>query len=757
MKIATLRTRHSTTMTSPNRSALRLARLFRLACAFACLALVTTISLTQEREDRTLLNWDQMRAIINEASGDRAMHHVLELVPYPRVRDREEYGAGTNHFRESEVMMRFAKEYGYSNVETESFESGGRDWQAWQGELWEVKPNLSKIYDIHDVHISLMNNSETGDVTADLIDVGNGGRAEDYTGKDVKGKIVLGSAGGNALQRLAVFEHGAVGVMSYSVMYPEGYSDIGVWSSIAGAAPQGAANSKPGFGWEVSPRVGRELAARLNRGEKITLRSVVKSETFPGEMEVVHATIPGDGSSNQDVIVSGHLYEGYIKQGANDDNSGCALTLEVGRTYIRLVQQGLLPKPRRTIHFLWVPEISGTNAWLNKHKDIEKRLIADLNFDMEGLGLARGGSFWTLHRTPDSFPSFLNDLAQSTLEFVGNLNRERLRYRANGYKFTLPVISPNGSRDPFYFLVEKYYGSSDHATYMQHGIPAIIYSTWPDPWYHSSGDTPDKLDPTQFKRAAVVATADMTILATAEDTMAQRVVAESLARGAERMGQSLRKGLAYIADAGDAAALDVSHKDAHNAVAHQAGVEKDVIRTAVVLFNNQEAAKKQLEILAASIDARAGALQTEVANIYKQKAAIMGVPDKAPELTAVEKEAARTYPERVGGAGGRGGFGGGGGGGRGGRGGANPELAAAMARIPGHMTGELNAMVPKGKSVLEIRNFISGEFEPVPTADVLEYFRAMEKAGTMKLTVKPEEPPKPVEPAKPVKKGSVKK
>src|SRR5580658_3466221 len=603
----------------------------RIICVVTFLILTAAAGLSQEREDRTLLNWDQMRAIINEASGDRAMHHVLELVPYPRVRDREEYGEGSHHFRESEVMMRFAKEYGYSNVETESFDSQGRDWQAWQGELWEVKPNLSKIYDIHDVHISLMNNSETGDVTADVIDVGNGGREEDYAGKDVNGKIVLGSAGGNALQRLGVFEHGAVGVMSYSVMYPEGYSDIGVWSSIGAAAPQNAANAKVGFGWEVSPRVGRELAARLNRGEKITLRSIVKAETFPGEMEVVHATIPGDGSTDQQVIVSGHLYEAYTKQGANDDNSGCALTLEVGRTYLRLVQQGLLPKPRRTINFLWVPEISGTNAWLNKHKDIEKHIIADLNFDMEGLGLAKGGSFWTLHRTPDSFPSFLNDIAQSTLEFVGNLNRERLRYRANGYRFTLPVISPNGSRDPFYFLVEKYYGSSDHATYMQHGIPAIIYSTWPDPWYHSSGDTPDKLDPTQFKRAAVVATADMTVLATADDAMAERVVAESLARGAERMGQAERKGLGYIADAGDAAALDVGHKDAHNAVNHQAGVEKDVIRTAAVLFKDPEAAQKQLEILTNDIDARSNSLQAEIMSIYKQKAAIMGVPEKMPE------------------------------------------------------------------------------------------------------------------------------
>lgn len=70
-------------------------------------------ALAQEREDRTLLPWNQMLAIINEASGERAMHHLLELVAYPRVRPRSEY---EGHFRESEVMARFAKEYGYSTV-----------------------------------------------------------------------------------------------------------------------------------------------------------------------------------------------------------------------------------------------------------------------------------------------------------------------------------------------------------------------------------------------------------------------------------------------------------------------------------------------------------------------------------------------------------------------------------------------------------------------------------------------------------------
>src|SRR5882757_8519220 len=92
----------------------------------AALALIRVRDpLAQEREDRTLLSHDQMRAIVNEASGERAMHHVMELVPYPRIRPVAEY---QGHFRESEVMAGFAKEYGFSSVEIESFPSPQRSW-----------------------------------------------------------------------------------------------------------------------------------------------------------------------------------------------------------------------------------------------------------------------------------------------------------------------------------------------------------------------------------------------------------------------------------------------------------------------------------------------------------------------------------------------------------------------------------------------------------------------------------------------------
>ncbi len=689
---------------------------------------------TQEREDRTLLTWGEMRSIINEASGERAMHHVLELVPYPRVRELSEY---ESKFRESLVMERFAREYGFSNVEVETF-PGGSIWHASQAELWMTQPELRKLYDIYDVVVSVCSGSESGDVTADVVDVGIGGRPEDYAGKDVKGRIVLGSAPAGILQRLAVFEREAAGVLSSNQIHPETSPDQILSQGIASSGPQG---KQPGFGWSIAPRVAREITRQLGEGNKVTLRSVITSQRFPGRMEVVHAEIPGDGSSQQEIAISAHLYEGYIKQGANDDNSGCAATLEMGRAYLKLVQEAKLPRPRRTVHFLWVPEISGTVAWLRKHEDVRKQLTADLNFDMEGLGLRLGYSQWIMHRTPDTFPTYLNDVGASVLEFVGNTNRERVRYRNKGYNFTLPVVAPNGSWDPFYYVIDKHYGASDHVIYLNEGIPSLMFITWPDPYYHSSQDTPDKLDSTQFKRAAVVGTACMSVLASAGDQMAARVTAEALSRGTARMGEAERKGLGYIADAPDAGSLADAYKEARTAILHQARIEKGVVRSAAVLYDNPAESEKQLATFDALIDQRAAALVNEAKAAYLLGAGQMKTPAVEPAMTESEQLAARTVVERAGsqgGAGGTGGF-------RGGQGMDRfpPEeraaLQAARAKVPSHMLAELNVLLGRRMTVLEIRDFLSGEFEPLALTDLMTYLKAQEKMGSVRLTEKPEE------------------
>src|SRR5689334_14640640 len=102
----------------------------RKALIVGALALAGVAGAAQEREDRTLLTQEQMNAIINEASGERAMHHVLQLVPYQFVRPPAEY---QGHFRESEVMAKLAKEYGFTNVTIEDFPTG-QTWQPTMGE-----------------------------------------------------------------------------------------------------------------------------------------------------------------------------------------------------------------------------------------------------------------------------------------------------------------------------------------------------------------------------------------------------------------------------------------------------------------------------------------------------------------------------------------------------------------------------------------------------------------------------------------------
>jgi hypothetical protein len=720
----------------------------------------------QEREDRTLLSQDQMTAIINEVSGERAMHHLLELVPYQRVRKPSEYDT---HFRESEVMAQFARDYGFDNVTIESFASG-QAWQPTQGELWITSPKSTKLYDVHDVALSLASLNANGDATGELVDIG-AGRPEDFDGKDLTGKFVLSAQAVTGLAQLYsnATQRGAVGVIGINAIGAQralDYPDQIVSTTVTAREGTSA--------WNVAPRVARELQALLLRGDKIVIRSINKSIQVPTRSEVVHAEILGDGSTTQEVAIGGHLYEGVIKQGANDDNSGCALTLEIGRAYIKLIKEGKLPRPKRTINFQWLAEISGTNYWLNAHPEKASRIIGDLNFDMEGIRVSQSRSYWILQRTPDTFPSYINDIAQSNMEYIADISRERVRFRGNGYLPSQTVESARGSKDAFYIKVDKHYGSSDHVTYMQHGIPAVMFITWPDMWYHSSEDTPDKQDTTQYKRAAAVGLGSLAALSEGTDSMAARIVNENLGRGLARMGESHTKGLGYLADATDAAALAAAYREARVAIKHQAEIEKAVVRSASVLYTNVDAGKKKTAVFEPLIDRRSVSLLDEVAEAYKLQASQRGITLPAtvgePVLSVAEQEAANLVVEQVAGAAGAGR----GAGGAGRAGGAGPGAVPAAGRagqagaagvvgppagapagppaapqagrgggrgnagpsLPTEFNAEFSGLLGRKMTVLEIRDFLSGEFTPLPIETVMAVLRAREATGSIKLVPK---------------------
>ncbi|HEV8132951.1 MAG TPA: M28 family peptidase [Acidobacteriota bacterium] len=681
----------------------------------------------QEKEDRTLLPMEMVRAIVDEASGETAWNTLKEIAPYPRDRKEAEY---KGHFFESDFIAARLKEYRLKNVTIDEIPQQTPTWDGEMAELWMISPERQKLVDYKDIPTILCTNSESADVTAELVDVGIGSRPEDYQNKDIKGKIVLGSSNPAVLQRLGVWERGAIGVISYSSFRPEMYPEQILWEGIG----RGSGERKTGFGFKVSAQMGRMLVNRLQR-EKITLHAKIRTRDYPGELEIVHAYIPGDGSSNQALVVSAHLFEGYAKQGANDDGSGSAAILEVARALTTLIAAGKVPAPKRDIYFVWVPEISGTRAFLQKYPDLKKRFIADINQDMVGESLKLNNSFFVLHRTPDSFPSFLNDVMTNFVQFVGETNRERVRYRANGYGYSYPIVAPNGTRDPFYYKIDKHYGASDHAVYLAEGIPAIIMNCWPDMFYHSSMDTPDKADSTQLKRAVVIASAAAIAIASADDRMAFKIAGEVLGRGEERSGEGLTKALGYLEDATEQSAVQ-AYKDAVATLKHCNDVERGALRSSGVFFSS--ASQKALEPLVATIDMREKNQLSALDRFYRSR---FGSAPPLGELTPEEKEAAQIFPKARGGA--FGGFGGGGGGGGGQSqrqaqsGGPAAEQMQAMRRVPQHMSAELRAFMTKGdRSALQIRDALTGEFEPLSLSDLLAYLKASEKIGAVELVKK---------------------
>jgi len=62
---------------------------------------------------------------------------------------------------------------------------------------------------------------------------------------------------------------------------------------------------------------------------------------------------------------------------------------------------------------------------------------------------------------------------------------------------------------------------------------------WPDQWYHTSGDTADKSDPTQLKRVAAIGAAAAYTVATADAAAAERIAAEIASNATRRLGHQL--------------------------------------------------------------------------------------------------------------------------------------------------------------------------------------------------------------------------
>jgi hypothetical protein len=480
-----------------------------------------------------LLPEKDVAALANELSGETAKRNLEGLARFHRQRGSVGFHSA------AELVAERARAYGLSDVEILQFPADGKifygtqrsrpAWDAESAELEEVKDGKEvkeKIASYEAEPIVLAEDSESADVTADLVDVGEGTKESDYTGKGVKGRIVLVSAQPGAVEDLAVGKFGAVGIVSYAQNQKTAWwgedENLIRWGHLE------TFSANQTFGFMVSLKTARRLRERLAKGEKITLQAAVKAGPQAGFYEVVTAVIPGADPKLKEEEIAFSCHLDHQRPGANDNASGCVTILEAARTLEKLIHEGKLARPARTIRFIWPPEIEGTVTLLNAKPEFRNRIKAVVHMDMVGGGPETKAVFHVT-RGPMSLPSFVHDVAWVFAEFV---NEESYKFAATG-KAEYPFVAPEGGKEPLRAEYSAYTMGSDHDVYQDSsfGIPAIYLNDWPDRYIHTNFDTAANIDPTKLKRAAFIGAASGYFLADMSvDTAMSALVAIDLDR-----------------------------------------------------------------------------------------------------------------------------------------------------------------------------------------------------------------------------------
>ena len=582
----------------------------------------------------SLMNDKVYDLIVGESSGDRAYYYIMDIAPYERDRKSADY---KGLFMESQYVVEKLKAAGFEDANT-AIVGKSKTWDGVSAEVWEVAPNTAKLADYRDLAAILGQGSNNADVTAELVWVGRGTQAE-IDAVDLKGKIAVTEASAGRVHNPAV-KAGAVGIISY--YSPRPLVDP---IQIPNSGIRGGDNAT--FCINLTPRDGYVLRDRLLSGEKITVKAKIEAATEETNIEVPNCVIKGSDENAEEVILCAHLFEGYVKLGANDNISGSAALIEVARTLNELIARGEIQRPKRSIRFIWIPEFQGSIPWAQQNKETLQKTLCNINLDMVGLWLSKSQSFYCLHRTTMGNPHYINDVAESFYHYMGATNKSFVATGMGRPDATKPVYSVTGSRDPFYYTINAHYGASDHEVFSDWGVqaPGVIMITWPDNYYHTSGDRPEICDPTQLHRAIVLAAASAYTVANADSNDAVKIATEVAANAAKRMSVKMKVDLTEFSGANAENFAALYRKARFN---QDALLNNEVATLATVLELAPESASLK-EFVAAMQESVKGTWNANCKGIdaaMKAKAAALGIaPMKGITLSAAEKAASKVYPK----------------------------------------------------------------------------------------------------------------
>ncbi len=575
-------------------------------------------------------------------SGEAAWQTVADLSRFHRIQASPGYRQAAQW-----IHQRLIHDGLQAQIHSYPADTGAQFWgypslQEWHGEdacLTLIEPDQGglPLADFRACPISLIQRSASFDGEAEVVALETGENEGDYEGVGVEGKVVLTQGDVRRVWELAVKERGAVGILFDGMrvvdpVRPKGdLMDVRQYTSFWWQAGEEAC-----FGFVLMPRQGQMLRDLLKQGEgPVRVRAHVAARLYDGALEVVTGTIPGD--SDQEILVVAHLC--HPQPSANDNASGAAAALEAARTLQALIAQGALPRPQRTIRFLWVPEMTGTYAYLAEREVDLGRFVAGVNLDMVGEDQDQTGSVWLIERPSDAAASFapelLARLREELLDLKGMVGVSTTHADNGGYPLYRQAESPFSGGSDHYIL-------SDPTV----GVPTPMLIQWPDRFYHTSADTPDRTEPRSLARSGALAAMYAYWLSAAGVQDAAWLGHEMVARFKVALVKATHSATAQAIGLQDAPSL--------------ANAVRDLDRKLAYLLDRQKAALstlKRLEPQGCSVEV----LQEEVAQVanrelgwgkatldaYAATLGLEGLPEPAPNtLSEEEQEAGRLVPAR---------------------------------------------------------------------------------------------------------------
>jgi hypothetical protein len=366
-----------------------------------------------------------------------------------------------------------------------------------------------------------------GEAQGQVVFVGQGissalQKHDDYSGLDVKGKIVLIAPGTPAdvdASRLeenesgqgAAIAHGAVGILQLpaqrmlDLMKNKGFQDraasretVRLARAMEGKLP--ALSLGPALAEELLSSGGLNLKnvyeavshkeklqpKKLDVSAKMTVATQVTRSTTQNVAAILEGSDPK--LRNEYVVFSAHYDHlktgpgGEIYPGADDDGSGTTAVLTIAHAMS-------LERPRRSVLVMFhAGEELGLlgSEYNTDYAPVVplNQMVADLNIDMIGRSKRAGDNAMQDEHLTDANTVYLvgsNRISQELHQLSEETNAQFQKMKLD-YHY-------NDPSEP-----ERIYFRSDHWNYAKHGVPIIFYFDGTSVDYHRPTDTVDKID-----------------------------------------------------------------------------------------------------------------------------------------------------------------------------------------------------------------------------------------------------------------------